>query len=241
VVSVELLRDVTLIEHYVAAGMGESSESTWATRRAILRRVAARLDPAPPALPSPIAYRRVKPPYASWEIARYRQAVEAQPTAARRWSGRALLGLGLGCGLDRPDLAWVRGVDVTTAGDAVTVTVSGGPRPRRVVALSDYAELIEQCAMVAGDRLLIGGRTLGRHNVTTPILTRLAEDRSIPPILPARLRSTWLVRHLDLRTPLSVLLAAAGLQSSRSLDDLLGHTRPIPEDRVGVLLRGRAS
>jgi hypothetical protein len=240
-VSVDCLGDPTLIERYVSSLADQVPDSTRATRRAVLRRVARRLDPNPPSAPESIAYRRVKPPYAVWEIARYLSAAEAQPTAARRWSARAVLALGLGCGLDRVDLAWVRGTDVSAGRAGVKVSVAGGPRPRQIVALNDYADLLRECAQTAGKRLLIGGARLGRHNVSTPALDRLADDRTIPRLVPARLRSTWLVHHLNLATPLPVLLPAAGLKSSRSLDDLLEYARPIPEQDRERMLRGAAS
>jgi len=149
----------------------------------------------------------------------------------------SLLALGLGCGLDRTDLAWVRGVDVEV-GTSTVVKVVGGYRPRSVVALDDYAHHIAEHARRSGDHLLIGGTTLGRRNVTTPILDRLIADAALPRLAPARLRSTWLVTHLNLGTPLSVLLPAAGLQSSRTLDDLLEFTDPISSDVHASWLRG---
>jgi hypothetical protein len=240
-VTVSCLGDRTLVERYVSSLVDEVPDSTRATRRAVLRRVARRLDPNPSPAPESIAYRRVKPPYEGWEIARYLGAAEAQPTEARRRSARAVLALGLGCGLDRVDLAWVRGTDISVSRAGVKVSVGGGPRPRQIASLNNYAELLRECARTAGERLMIGGATLGRHNVTTPGLDRLADDRSIPRLVPARLRSSWLVHHLNLATPLAVLLPAAGLKSSRSLDDLLEYARPIPDPDRERMLRGAAS
>ena len=233
------LTDPDLIERYVQTGMADRAETTRATERSTLRRVARRLDPAPLPSPEPIERFRARPPYRRWEVARFLELARAQPTSARRRSTLAILALGLGCGLDRPDLAWVRGCDVTVARHTATRVV-GGPRPRTIVALDDYAEILAQCATAAGETLLIGGTTLGRHNVATPVLDRMFTDASLPRVVPARLRSTWLVRHLDLMTPLQVLLPAAGLQSSRTLDDLLPYADPI-EDRLALqLLRGVA-
>lgn len=232
------LTDLELIERYVQVGMAGQAEATRATRRSTLRSISARVSPDVPR-PEMIAYRRARAPYEAWQVARFLELAAAQPTLARRRSCTALLALGLGCGLDRQDLAWVRGTDVTNGpGGAVTVIVSGGPRPRSVVALGDYAPLIASCAARQGERLLIGGWERGRHNVTTPVLERMVTDQRLPRVVPSRLRSTWLVRHLNLRTPLAVLLPAAGLQSSRTLDDLLRYADAVGDDAAAALLQG---
>jgi hypothetical protein len=92
--------------------------------------------------------------------------------------------------------------------------------------------------MDAGERLVIGGRTLGRHNVTSVALTRMVGDKTLPTLLASRLRSTWLTTHLNQATPLSLLLPAAGLATARPLGDLLPYVDPIPEQRAAMLLSG---
>lgn len=240
VVTFGVLSDPALIERYCQVGMGAVPASTRATRRSILRRVARRLDPVPPPPPQVISYRRAKAPYREWELAGFLEQAAAQPTLSRRRSVLGILLLGAGCGLDRTDLAWVRGVDVRV-GRHVVVTVWGGSRPREVVVFENYAPAITEAAEWSGERLVIGGSTLGRHNVTTPALDRMVADGRLPRLSTSRLRSTWLVRHLELATPLSVLLPAAGLKSSRTLDDLLGFATPVPSEHAAQLLRGTAT
>ena len=117
------------------------TEATRATRRATLRRAAARIRPDASPPPESIAYRRARAPYTASEIARFFALAKAQPTAARRAAFTAILALGLGCGLHRQDLVWVRGADVTTDSRAgVVVRVAGGPRPRLVPVLDRYAD-----------------------------------------------------------------------------------------------------
>jgi hypothetical protein len=114
-----------LIERYIEVGMPGAADSTRATRRSILRRIARHAHPLHSLAPDPaaIAYRRVRPPYAAHEVASYFKLAEAQPTVGRRNSLKAVLALGLGCGLDCSDLGWVRGIDVhpTVAGVEVRV------------------------------------------------------------------------------------------------------------------------
>jgi len=59
------LLDLDVIERYIAVGMPGAADSTGATRRAILRRVARKVSPDLRDLPAPepIAYRRVRAPY----------------------------------------------------------------------------------------------------------------------------------------------------------------------------------
>lgn len=218
--------DLDVIERYIAVGMPGARDSTRATRRAILRRVARHASPtlrAQPA-PEPIRYRRVRPPYSPAEIAALLRLARAQPTPGRRQMLSGVLTLGLGCGLDSRDLAWVRGIDVgRDASGAVLVTVSGGSRPRDVTALGCYERLLWDTARDRGEKLVIGGFLRGRRNVTRGPFDDIVGGADFPRLEPARCRSTWLVSHLRLRTPLPVLMAAAGLATVRPLEDLLGY------------------
>ncbi len=233
----EALGDPDWTERYVAVGMPNSAESTRATRRAALRRISRRIGVETGPAPEPMRYRTLKPPYVAWEAARFVELSVLQPTFARRRALGAVLALGLGAGLDGRDMGWVRGDDVRRESDHLVVGVSGGYRPREVVVLDRYAESIERLAG-CGEGLVIGGAMLGRHNVTSVALTRMIGDRSLPPLLASRLRSTWLTAHLNLHTPLSLLLPAAGLASARSLGDLLPYVDPIPAEAAAALLAG---
>ncbi len=237
-VTVSELFRLEVIERYIEVGMPDSKESTRATRRSILRRIARHAHPAlavAPA-PSPIAYRRVRAPYEAHEVASYFRLAEAQPTSGRRTSLLAVLTLGLGCGLDCTDLAWVRGANVQTTDCGVEVEV-GGRRPRRVVCLSRYEDRLAEPAASAGEDLLIGGSILGRHNVTSVTLGRLLQDTSVPPLVVSRLRSTWLVSHLVANTPLPVIMRAAGLKTVRPLEDLLECAPGYTDAEAARLLR----
>jgi hypothetical protein len=142
-------------------------------------------------------------------------------------------------------LGWVRGSDVTTVASNgvagfVSATVSGGSRPRTVVAHADYEQLISRLARAAGSDLMIGGNTRGRHNITSTALSRMVADSSLPPLVPGRLRSTWLLTHLEQRTPLTVLMPAAGLKTVRPLEDLLSYAAPLSPAQARAALRGGA-
>ncbi len=232
-----------LIERYIAVGMPSAADSTRATRRSILRRIARHTSPSLSHLPAPapLPYRRVRAPYSRDEIAGYLRLVRAQPTKGRQRSLSAVLNLGLGCGLDCRDLGWVRGSDVgRDRGGTVTVHVSGGSRPRTVVCLAAHEDDISELARGCGTRLMIGGKVLGRHNVTSVTLANLITDSTLPRLVPSRLRSTWMLAHLQLGTPLSIFMPAAGLTTVRPLEDLLHHLPDVNTEVAAARSRGSA-
>ncbi len=227
-----------LIERYIEVGMPGAKDSTRATRRSILRRIARHAHPLHSLAPEPasIAYRRVRPPYEPHVVASFFRLAEAQPTIGRKASLTAVLALGLGCGLDCSDLGWVRGIDVYPTAEGIKVAV-GGRRARSVLCLSRYEERLAELAAIAADDLLIGGSALGRHNVTSVTLGRLLKDSSVPPLVVSRLRSTWLVSHLAANTPLPLIMRAAGLKTVRPLEDLLEFAPGYPDAVAARLLR----
>ncbi len=235
--TLKALLDADVIERYIAVGMPGAKDSTRATRRAILRRIARRCASPPQDLPLPIAYRRVRPPYSPEEVHGLLGLASAQPTPSRSRTLRAILHLGLGCGIASRDLAWVRGQDVEQLPDgAVSVTVSGGTRPRSVVALRAHEIALLELSRFSSGGLLIGGSTRGRRNVTRGPLDRVVGGEDLPRLETARLRSTWLLTHLRARTPLPALMLAAGLTTVRPLEDLLHHC-PIDAEAARIALR----
>jgi hypothetical protein len=238
--TVSVIADGDVLERYIQTGMPGVPDGSRATRRAILRRVAERVAPHCAPAPAQMRYRFVRPPYESWQLARYWQLAADQPTRGRRCAATSVLTFGLGAGLDGRDLAWVRGTDIEACGQTVWVRVQGGPRPRRVVCLDQFAERALACAEDAGERLVVAGGSPGTRNVTSGALARLISDPALPRLLTSRLRSTWLLTHLTLGTPLDVLLPAAGLSTARPLEDLLPLVPPAPTQRVSQLLRGVA-
>jgi len=235
--ALEALLDPDVIERYIAVGMPGARDSTRATRRSILRRIARRCASPQQDLPPPIAYRRVRPPYSLEEVHGLLALASAQPTPSRRRTLRAILHLGLGCGIASRDLAWVRGQDIEQLQDgSVSVTVSGGTRPRAVVALHAHETALLELSRLTSGGLLIGGSTRGRRNVTRGPLERVVGGEDLPRLETARLRSTWLLAHLQARTPLPALMHAAGLTTVRPLEDLLHHC-PVDADAARLALR----
>ena len=231
----ELILDPDTIERFTELGMG--AELSRATYRAVLRRVApllTRTAPWEPRRPV-VARRQVAPPYTGEEIELLRGDAGRQSTPKRRRAARALLALGLGAGLDGRWVAIVAAKDVSRRGGAVLVTV-GEPMGRDVVVLRRWEDEVLELADTAGDEFLVGGHSRSRRR-TGHITEELSVPTGHPRLAPARLRSTWLLRHLEAGTRLPELCRAAGLESATVLSDLLPLVCPLDDDRARSLLR----
>lgn len=230
-----LLRDTT-IERFCSVVESDQrlAPSTRATLRSHLRCL-ARAESVPGNRPPtpPVARAATMAPYSSPEVAGYFVLARSQSRADRRQRLLALLCLGPGAGCASPDLRDLRGSDVHPHPDGSVSVAVRGPRPRDVTVLDAYASLLVQLAERAGSALMIGGVKPGRRAVTGLVLAHVEGGRDLPPLAASRLRSTWLVTHLRARTRLDVLMAAAGLTSMTSLQDLV-HYLPDQEQSVAI-------
>ena len=93
-----------------------------------------------------------------------------------------------------------------------------------------------ELAATAGDEFLVGGYSMSRNRASS-LIARLEVPPGHPRLSLPRLRSTWLLWHLNAGTRLPELAAAAGLQGVAMLSDLLGDVPPLPEGDARVMLR----
>jgi integrase len=189
--------------------------------------------------PAPLLSReRAKAPYSRAEIAAYLALCDAQPTEARRRRAAALICLGAGAGLVGADLKGVRGRDVVARAGGVVVSVTSGRRPRVVPVLSRYHDRLLDAARWAGERLLTGGTSATRRNVTTPLTAALAGGTDLPRIELGRLRATWLCEVAG-SIGLRAFMDAAGITCSQRLGDLVAALDAVGIDEAVALLGGR--
>ena len=229
----ECLLVAGLVDNYLVAEMSGRPDASRATTRSVLRRVVRNLGGTGA---DQISYVPVRPPYTPAECAAFVRLARNQPTPDSRRALSAMVALGLGAGLDGGDQRRVTRADVArvelTGGGFGFVVRVRGQRPRTVVVRRAYEQLLCE-ALELHDR---GGRDLdaplygqscSRRNVTSTVTgkavtaTGAGVDISV-----ARLRATWLVACMNAPVPLSVLLAAAGLKSARTLTDLLEYCPP---------------
>ena len=238
----EALLTPGLVDRYILEGL-DAPDSTVATARWVLRRAVQRLSASP--YPQQLAHRAVRPPYTPAECAALVRVARAQPTAAKRRALSAAVALGLGAGLDGRDQRLVTRSDVTTIdvdGTEGLVVQVRGSRPRTVVVRAAYVPLlVEACALHteegrdAGE--LLHGRHPGRAS-TVAAVSAAAVTASGPgvEVSAARMRTTWLLAVMCSPVPLSVLLAAAGLTTARTLTELLPYCpAPDPADVARIL------
>jgi hypothetical protein len=232
----ELILDPDTVERFVEVGL--ATDRSRATYRSVLRRIGPLLTKSAPWQPRPVtvARRALAPPYTEQEVALLGADGKGQPTAERRRAARALLALGLGAGLDGRWITRVSAADVRRSGDAVLVKV-GEPATREVVVLARWEADIVDLARTAGAEFLVGGRSTSR-NRTGNLVARLQVPTGHPPLAPARLRSSWLLAHLECGTRLPELCRAAGVQGPAVLSDLLTLVSPMPSAIVEAMLRG---
>lgn len=225
----------SMIERCCSPGVMDMSAPTRRTVRTNLRAIARRVTPG--AQSSPLSRERAKSPYSPAEIASYLALADAQPTESRRRRAAALVCLGAGAGLVGADLKAVVGTDVACRSGGVTVRVRAGRRPRVVPVLARYHERLLRAAAWSGSRLLIGGTSVSRRNVTTPLTASLAGGSDLPRLDIARLRATWLCEVAE-AIGLKAFMDAAGIVCSQRLGDVVAHLEVVTEARSVVLLGG---
>jgi hypothetical protein len=234
----EAVLDPDTVERFCQLGL--ANDRSRATFRSDLRSMGPLLTRSAPWQPRPhtMATRNVAPPYSRSEVELLRADATNQPTEARRRGARALLALGLGAGLDGRWVARVEARSVTRCAGVVAVRV-GDPAARLVVVRSEWEDEVIDLAKTAGSDYLIGGRSEARNRVAD-LSKRLVRPASHPRLSPGRLRSTWLLGHLEAGTRLPELCRAAGLQGFEVLSDLLPLVAPLGRSAEVAELRGGA-
>lgn len=213
------------IDAYISTGMPQSSAKSRSDRRARLRRIADRLHPDQAVRGAAIARPAVKPPYTSAEMATIaRTALEQSEPTRRRLC--LCVGLGAGAGLASTDLRHLRRGDIDDRGAAGLYVTVRSPRARTVPVLTSY-ELHVRVGLhgLAADDLVLGMPVDARNLAARAVDDAVLLD-DCPHIEQSRLRHTWLAVMLSSRVPLRTLLAASGLQSAKTLTDLLEHLPP---------------
>jgi hypothetical protein len=232
----EVVLDPDTVERFVAVGLAD--DRSRATYRATLRRVGPLLTKRAPweAKPATVARRQVAVPYSAEELDGLRSDAQTQPTVGRMRAARALLALGVGAGLDGRWVARVDAEDVTATEVGVVVRV-GEPAARVVPVLATWEGELLDLAATSGGEFLVGGRSLSRNRASA-LAASLMVGNGHPRFSASRLRSTWLVTHLEMGTRLPELARAAGLQGVTVLSDLLAFVPALDDEAALAMLRG---
>ncbi|MDA8356450.1 MAG: hypothetical protein M0Z95_09220 [Actinomycetota bacterium] len=186
--------------------------------------------------PRQYPYVAVPPPYELEQLPALKKIHKEQTTPQRRRAGRTMLAFGLGAGLDGRWAHKVAPNDVYDDDDGVLVRV-GYPVPRVIPVLLEWEDEIRDLRDTAEDEFIIGGRRGNRRKAS-----ERAKQMEIPPGSPEfsikRFRSTWIVHHLTIATPLPELYEAAGVLTHRTVSDLVRFVKPRSPQEGRQLLRG---
>jgi integrase len=234
--SAAVLLSEPVIERLVLAGCEGLAPASVRTLRTNLRALARSLERYPQPAPAALARERAKAPYSEEEIEGYLRLAASLGTEARRMRASALVCLGAGAGIVAAELRRVRGSDIVGRAGGVLVLLSGG-RARSVPVLERYRQPLLEAAAFAGENLIVGGRELGRRNITDELSRALSADSSLPRLQSGRLRSTWLVACAE-RIGLGAFMQAAGVACSQRLGDLAAQLPAASEEQLVALLGG---
>lgn len=149
-------------------------------------------------------------PYTAGEMVRFRNQGATRSTASRRHNWMALLALAAGCGLNSIEIMALPVSAIRFDADAVRVVV-GGERPRTIVCLQVWEEDLRRLvSSPLADFYLISKaeRPTFPHKFVQRYVNRAANDGQAFNL--ERLRSTWIVTHLNAGTPLFPLMQALG-------------------------------
>ena len=225
----EFLLDYDVIEAFCVAGLPGARPSTRGTYRSALYRLAMAVHGAPGQRATPFAGAGAPAPYSPAERAELAALAAAQRDPARRASALALVVSGIGAGLRPGELVALRGSDVVRHGRRASVHVSG-PAARVVPVTGGYAGRAGELACRAGSDFVFrpGPADRGYKNFVTKFARTLAAGPAAPRLTLGRCRSSFICDHLAAGTPLSELLAIAGICQAESLARYARHVDGAP-------------
>ncbi|MFF5700913.1 hypothetical protein ACFY7H_00095 [Streptomyces sp. NPDC012794] len=232
--------DPAMVEYFTAVGCPEVREAARANYRSCL--TAIRQAVYGPDLPGgkPVSLSSSDPsaPYTPAEKAGLWAWAGGQPTQELRRSLRLLLVLGLGCGLDTNEIIPLRGPDVRALDGGGQVLSVRGSRARLVICSRPYERALAEAGERSGTGSLFRPGCQARgSNTVTDLIYRATRDPRVPRLVMGRCRATWLVDRMNIPIPLTVLLAAAGLDSLHALSRLVPHLKTIGAQQAATILR----
>jgi integrase len=224
------------------ATMSTGSKHSHASRRSDVRGVLNALYPE--SAPVRLSRQPSAGPYSGEEITQMRALARFQPSLLKSMQLSALIALCAGAGLTPSEAAHVSPsnlfpLELGEEKKTYLVQVSG-EKERAVPLLLEYVELLEEviekhCALKYKARrnfLPVASKSTA-HRV---VFATQGEGTNEVDIQAYRLRASWLVTMMQAPVPLSQLLQAAGLVSTRILFDLVSYCQPIDPSRIQDIL-----
>ncbi|HEX3795259.1 MAG TPA: hypothetical protein VHV57_12235 [Acidimicrobiales bacterium] len=229
--------DFGAIDDYYARGMADYELRSRNDLRSRLRSLAKAVNPSgAPAGVIPLGHQVAKPGYSRKEETAIKRTALHQRRPVPRRNMCVIVGFSGGAGLDSTEIKLLRPHHVFDLGqDGIRVDVPG-KRARSVMVRRDYEAIVRMAVANRKPNELLAGSEGSAHNICAAIVERAEIFGDVPHIEVSRLRSTWLTWLLLQRVPLNVILQAAGLQSARTLCELISQ---LPETTLPLhILRG---
>ncbi|WP_254885669.1 hypothetical protein [Streptomyces sp. NA02950] len=236
-----------VIERFIDIGCPQVKESTRGNYRSRLLRLRELVigGECRTGKPAELSASSANPPYRPKELADLWGWACGQPTDELRWGCKTLLALGAGVGLDSPEVIPLRAHDVRHSARmrGPVVVKTRGSREREILSRRPWEAVLASAA----ERLETPGaasylfrpncHSRGTNTVTN-FLARTKPDPGSPRLSMGRLRSTWLVDLFESRVPITVIVAAAGVDTLHGLSRILPFLSGLPADEAAALLRG---
>jgi integrase len=211
------------LEEFIHLGMTAYTRGSKATHRSALWLMLETLNPDESThRRRPIPRSQPTKPYTANDIAALHSWAVTQGTARRQHDAVALLALGLGAGLATREILGVKVSDLELRGDKVFVIVWEG-RSRVVPLLPTWQGPLARIHqdLNADDWLFRPGRQSATSGQISDFLQRA---RTQLDVRPSRMRTTWLLEHLNAGTPPHELLRISGLRNLAALDKVAAVT-----------------
>lgn len=239
----EDLLHIGVIDEFVWNGLSGVVDSTRATYRSDLIRVARAVRPTDEALIGNKHFprtERVNPPYTAEQERLLVSWAGAQATRYAVVNANVMCACGLGAGLTTNELLLVQAAHVEVDDAGVLLHVSGS-NPRIVPVRMDWESTLADLAQAAWKPdmyLFRPNRTTITRNGTTNFIKN---TRAQPfPVSMQRMRTTWIINHLAAGVTIPTVRKAAGIRQPTGMRRYLNFlTEPHPDDARRSLREGR--
>ncbi|MFJ4851524.1 MULTISPECIES: hypothetical protein [unclassified Streptomyces] len=236
-----------VIERFIAVGcpqVGAGTRGNYRTRLLRLREIVIGGECLTGA-PAKLSASTANCPYSRTELADLWGWAGSQPTDELRWGCKTLMALGAGAGLDSPEIIPLRAHDVRRplSGAGAVVVATRGRRERLIVCRRRWEGVLG----AAAERLENPGtasylfrpncHSRGTNTVTN-FLSRTRRSHDFPRLVMGRLRATWLLELFEERLPITVIVAAAGVDTLHGLSRILPFLPGVSPTDAAALLRG---
>jgi integrase len=238
-VDADEMLDTATIGRFITVGLPGRTSGTRANYRTVLysvRRAVLGVDSPPD---ERIAVENAVPPYSDEDLRELVRWSLGRSTPNMRINLSTLIALGAGCGLRAEEINPLRVEQLRFITNGAVVVQVEGRYPRIVVCRAEWERNLEHLADVAPAKLAFRPERSGQStNAINGFINNAGSTHSNLKLSVQRLRATWIVRHIEARTPLTALIDAAGVKGFDALARYLKYVRGPSADDASRLLRG---